>query len=85
LTHSYGKQLYLTLNAFARPAEFTYLGAWLEELRPSSIDAYIVADPGVGRLTLAIRRHGAIRVGPGIVRADRVTGRQHEGHEGCDE
>lgn len=47
LTHSYGKQLYLTLNAYARPAEFPHLAAWLEELRPSAIDAYIVADPGV--------------------------------------
>lgn len=47
LTHSYGKQLYLTINAYARPAEFPHLAAWLEELRPSAIDAYIVADPGV--------------------------------------
>ena len=47
LTHSYGKQLYLTLNAYARPAEFPHLAAWLEELRPLAIDAYIVADPGV--------------------------------------
>jgi len=47
LTHSYGKALYLTINAYARPGEFPHLAAWLEELRPSTIDAYIVADPGV--------------------------------------
>lgn len=47
MTHRYGKQLYLTLNAYARPAEFPQLAAWLEELRPLAIDAYIVADPGV--------------------------------------
>ena len=39
LTHSYGKQLYLTLNAYAHPAEFPHLAAWLEELRPLAIDA----------------------------------------------
>ena len=47
MTHRYSKQLYLTLNAYARPAEFPQLAAWLEELRPLAIDAYIVADPGV--------------------------------------
>src|SRR5665647_1239757 len=47
MTHSYGKKLYLTINAYARPSEFPHLAAWLEELRPSTIDAYIVADPGV--------------------------------------
>lgn len=47
LTHNYGKKLYLTINAYARPAEFPHLAAWLEELRPCAIDAYIVADPGV--------------------------------------
>lgn len=47
LTHRYGKKLYLTLNAYTRPAEFPHLAAWLEELRPTDIDAYIVADPGV--------------------------------------
>ena len=47
LTHSYGKQLYLTINAYTRPAEFPHLAAWLEELRPTTIDAYIIADPGV--------------------------------------
>lgn len=47
LTHHYGKKLYLTINAYARPGEFPNLAAWLEELRPLAIDAYIVADPGV--------------------------------------
>lgn len=47
LTHNHGKSLYLTINAYARPAEFPDLSAWLEELRPCTIDAYIIADPGV--------------------------------------
>lgn len=47
LTHNYGKQLYLTINAYVRPAEFPLLTDWLEELRPTAIDAYIIADPGV--------------------------------------
>lgn len=47
LTHRLGKRFYLTLNAFARPGDFPALTAYLEELRPLGIDAYIVADPGV--------------------------------------
>src|SRR5512133_2712134 len=47
LTHRRGKHLYLTLNAYPRPGEFPALAAYLEDLRPLGIDAYIVADPGV--------------------------------------
>lgn len=47
LTHRQQKKLYLTINAYARPADFPHLTSWLEELRPLAIDAYIVADPGV--------------------------------------
>lgn len=47
LTHRRGRRLYLTLNAYLRPADFPSLDAWLEELRPLGFDAYIVADPGV--------------------------------------
>lgn len=42
-----GKKLYLTLNAWLRPQEFTDFEALLEELRPLELDAYIVGDPGV--------------------------------------
>lgn len=47
LVHRRGRRLYLTLNAYLRPAEFPSLETWLEELRPLAFDAYIVADPGV--------------------------------------
>ncbi len=47
LVHGHGRKLYLTLNAYLRPAEFPTLESWLEELRPLNCDAYIVADPGV--------------------------------------
>jgi putative protease len=42
-----GRRLYLTLNAYLQTAEFPSLEAWLEELRPLDLDAYIIADPGV--------------------------------------
>lgn len=47
LTRASGKRLYLTLNAYLRPAEMPELAARLEALRPLDLDAYIVADPGV--------------------------------------
>jgi putative protease len=42
-----GKRLYLTLNAYLRPGELAAFEAYLEELRPLDLDAYIVSDPGV--------------------------------------
>jgi len=45
--HDRGRRLYLTLNAYLRPEQQAGLEAYLEELRPLDIDAYIVADPGV--------------------------------------
>jgi len=47
LCHRRGRKLYLTLNAYLRPDQQAGLEAYLEELRPLAIDAYIVADPGV--------------------------------------
>jgi len=47
LTRERGRRLYLTLNAYLRPAEMPELVAYLEELRPLALDAYIVSDPGV--------------------------------------
>ncbi|MEZ4484658.1 MAG: peptidase U32 family protein [Syntrophotaleaceae bacterium] len=47
LVRAAGKKLYLTLNAYLRPGELADLTAYLEELRPLDLDAYIVADPGV--------------------------------------
>lgn len=47
LVRAAGKRLYLTLNAYLRPDEIAALSAYLEELRPLDLDAYIVADPGV--------------------------------------
>lgn len=53
LCRSQGKKIYLTLNAWLRPAEFPDFEALLEELRPLDLDAYIVGDPGV---VAAVRR-----------------------------
>lgn len=53
LVHAAGKKLYLTLNAYLRPAEQAELSHYLEELRTLDLDAYIVADPGV---LAAVRR-----------------------------
>ncbi|MDO3378952.1 peptidase U32 family protein [Geoalkalibacter halelectricus] len=54
-----GKKLYLTLNAWLRPAEYPDFEAFVEELRPLDLDAYIVADPGV---IAAVRRVDPHRV-----------------------
>lgn len=47
LCHAQHRRLYLTLNAFLKPGEFSGLEAYLEELRPLDLDAYIISDPGV--------------------------------------
>lgn len=47
LAHSRQKRLYLALNAFLRPAEEVAARDLLEALRPMTVDAYIVADPGM--------------------------------------
>jgi putative protease len=47
LTAAAGKRLFLTLNAYLKPAELGALEEYLEELRPIGLDAYIVSDPGV--------------------------------------
>jgi U32 family peptidase len=44
------KRLYLTLNAYLRPADMTAFVDYLEQLKPLNLDAYIVSDPGVLRL-----------------------------------
>ena len=47
LVRAAGKKLYLTLNAYLRPAELAALSGYLEELRVLELDAYIISDPGV--------------------------------------
>lgn len=47
LTRERGKKLYLTLNAYLAPEDFSDLANYIEELRPLNLDAYIVSDPGV--------------------------------------
>ncbi|WP_432821847.1 peptidase U32 family protein [Trichloromonas sp.] len=42
-----GKRLYLTLNAYLRPADFSAFAEYLEQLKSLDLDAYIVSDPGV--------------------------------------
>jgi putative protease len=47
MTHSLGKKLYLTLNAFLRPNEEDSARSLLESLLQVPVDAYILADPGM--------------------------------------
>ena len=47
LTHSRGKKLYLTINAYVPQKEQDTLKDYLLRLRELPIDAYIVSDPGV--------------------------------------
>ncbi|MGK2907584.1 MAG: peptidase U32 family protein [Desulfuromonadales bacterium] len=54
VTHSLGKRLYLTLNAFLRPGEEAAARQLLESLLPVPVDAYILADPGMLHLVRRI-------------------------------
>jgi len=47
LAHQAGARIYLTLNAFLHPGEEDDCRKLLTELRPSPLDGYIVADPGL--------------------------------------
>ena len=47
VTHSLGKRLYLTLNAYLRPNEEQAARQLLRELLQVPVDAYIIADPGM--------------------------------------
>ncbi len=42
-----GKRLYLTLNAYLRPGDFSAFAKYIEKLKSLDLDAYIVSDPGV--------------------------------------
>jgi putative protease len=56
LTKMRGKRIYLALNAYLRPGEIEPFAAYLEELRPLAMDAYIVSDPGVFAMVRKIDR-----------------------------
>lgn len=45
--HERGKRCYLTLNIFAHNEDIEPLTAYLEEIAPIGIDAFLVSDPGV--------------------------------------
>jgi putative protease len=47
LTHSYGKRLYVTINALARNNELDGLRVYVNELKECGVDAVIVSDLGV--------------------------------------
>ncbi len=45
--HSRGKKIYITLNAVFHEPDFTGLEGYIEHLRDSKVDAFIITDPGV--------------------------------------
>ena len=47
LAHSFGKRVYLTLNALFRNEDFAGFPKYLQQLRKMEVDAVIVSDPGV--------------------------------------
>jgi U32 family peptidase len=51
LAHSLGKKLYVTVNVFAREADFQGLPEFLSYLEDIKVDGLIVSDPGVLLLT----------------------------------
>ena len=51
--HGKDKQVFLTLNAYLFPEEFSSSESYLEELKSLGLDAYIVSDPG---LVATVRR-----------------------------
>ncbi len=47
LAHEKNKKIYVTVNIFAKNADFTLLESYLKELECMGVDAVIVSDPGV--------------------------------------
>ncbi|MBO5525293.1 MAG: U32 family peptidase [Clostridia bacterium] len=47
LAHSLGKKVYVTVNIFAKNADFGALSAFAETLERIGVDAVLVSDPGV--------------------------------------
>lgn len=45
--HRVGKRIFLTLNAYVKPRDFSALDHYLDQLSGLDIDGYIVSDPGV--------------------------------------
>ncbi|MCL2442659.1 MAG: U32 family peptidase [Treponema sp.] len=49
-THSFGKKIYITVNIFARNADFDEIKVYIKRLQDINVDAVVVSDLGVLRL-----------------------------------
>lgn len=54
LCHSIGKKVYVTVNIFARNADFGYLNDYLQFLEKAEVDGIIVSDAGIVALALRL-------------------------------
>ncbi len=52
--HAQNKKVYVTVNIFAKNADFNYIETYLKFLESINVDAVIVSDPGIINLSLKV-------------------------------
>lgn len=60
--HDLGKKVYVTVNIYARNADFSYLEDYLKYLDLIGVDAVIVSDPGVIALAKKVAPHVDVHI-----------------------
>lgn len=60
--HAQNKKLYVTVNIFAKNADFNYVATYLKFLESINVDAVIVSDPGIINLSLNVAPKLAVHV-----------------------
>lgn len=60
--HAQNKKVYVTVNIFAKNADFNYIATYLKFLECINVDAVIVSDPGIINLSLNVAPKLAVHV-----------------------
>lgn len=60
--HAQNKKVYVTVNIFAKNADFNYIATYLKFLESINVDAVIVSDPGIINLSLNVAPKLAVHV-----------------------
>lgn len=60
--HDLGKKVYVTVNIYARNADFSYLEDYLKYLDLIGVDAVIVSDPGIIALAKKVAPHVDVHI-----------------------
>lgn len=62
IAHLQNKKVYVTVNIFAKNADFNYIETYLKFLESINVDAVIVSDPGIINLSLKVAPKLAVHV-----------------------